>query len=83
MIIRTTTDSFNVGSDLSMVGRKPMVSAPLHFSCDQAGPVNNSRKKSARFRSYTMDILKKLKMIFYLLATLELLLILVAGGRLL
>jgi len=45
--------------------------------------VNNSRKKSARSRSYSMGILKKLKMIFYLLATLELLLIMVAGGRLL
>ena len=66
-----------------MLGRKPMVSALLHFSSDLAFPVNNSRKKSARSRSYSMGILKKIKMIFYLLATLELLLILVAGGSLL
>jgi hypothetical protein len=66
-----------------MLGRKPMVSALLHLSRDQTVPVNNSRKKSVRSRSYSMGILKKLKMIFYLLATLELLLILVAGGRLL
>jgi hypothetical protein len=45
--------------------------------------MNNCRKKSARSRSYSMGMIKKLKMIFYLLATLELLLILLAGGRLL
>ena len=45
--------------------------------------MNNSRKKIARSRSYSMGILKKLKMIFYLLATLELLVIVVAGGKLL
>jgi hypothetical protein len=40
------------------------------------------RKKAAPSRSWSMAIIKKLRMVFYVLATVELLLLSLVGGRL-